>query len=73
MLKPEQVRVNHYHTSDGFGAIDVLHLPTGIKRGGSLQGTTAAKLSRVFAAEIEAELLAAGLHEYILPPRSPVA
>ena len=67
MLKPEQVQISHYRTSDGFGSIDVLHLPTGIKRGGSLKDTSAAKLSRAFAAEIEAELLAQGLHEYVLP------
>ncbi len=67
MLKQEQVQISHLRTTDGFGAIDVLHLPTGIRRGGSLIGSTAAKLSRVYSAEIEAELLARGLHEYVLP------
>ena len=67
MLKPEEIQISHLRTTDGLGAIEVLHVPTGIKRGGSLEGTSGGKLSRVFVAEIEAELLARGLRGYVLP------
>lgn len=70
MLRNNEVRIDTGRAIDGGTFVRVLHIPTGRTRTRDRLGaeTHAAVVSRL-CAELEAELLAAGLAQYVEPDK----
>lgn len=68
MLREEDVRIDVGRAVEG-SFFRIMHVPTGISRmhAGPLQGVNQHELQRQWLAEIQAELRARGLDEYIVP------
>lgn len=68
MLPEESVQLEIGRASHGGDFLRLLHLPTGLSRHhpGPLRGINRSKLVQSLLSEIEAELVAKGLHQYIV-------
>jgi hypothetical protein len=67
MLKPEEIRVDTGRCVGGT-FIRVVHVPTGIsKEQAPIGGRSGGEVVRQFSREIESELVARGLTQYIVP------
>ena len=68
MLKPEDIEI-HMGRAVGGDFLNVVHKPTGISRGKGPPLKTPGKVRRELLREVEAELIARGLMQYIVPER----
>lgn len=69
MLREEDIRIDIGRAAHGGNFLRMLHAPTGISRfhPGPLADLSLCELQQTWLKEIEAELLAKGLTEYIVP------
>jgi len=69
MLKENDIRIDVGRASHGGDFTRMIHVPTGIERvhPGPLKGVNRRELERGWLSEIESELKARGLVQYILP------
>ena len=69
MLCPNEIVIHTGRAFHGGDFTEMEHLPTGIKRShpGPLRNVDQQELRRVWLAEIEAELIAQGRKEFLVP------
>ncbi|MCC9604582.1 hypothetical protein LOC68_27305 [Blastopirellula sp. JC732] len=69
MLREEEIQTHAGGASHGGDFPRLVHAPTGIERchPGPLAGVNRYELTQQWLAEIEAELVAHGLHQYVIP------
>ncbi len=69
MLREEDLEVRVGRTSDGSDFLELIHVPTGLSRyhPGPMKGVNQFELQQRWLKEIEAEIAARGLTQYIVP------
>ncbi|PQO44728.1 hypothetical protein [Blastopirellula marina] len=69
MLREEEIRIETGRASHGGDFLRLVHVPTGSERihPGPLKGVKRHELMQQWLAEIEADLIARGLHQYVVP------
>ncbi|TWT31405.1 hypothetical protein [Blastopirellula retiformator] len=69
MLREEEIQIQIGRGSHGGDFLRVVHTPTGIERlhPGPLAGVNRHELTQQWLEEMETELIAKGLHQYVVP------